>query len=91
MDINQLKEKFLALYGKSDASIRVFFCPGRVNLIGEHTDYKRRARFPMCVELWYLFNHPQNFGKTNSFYFHNFDFKISVPLDKINENMAQNG
>ncbi len=34
----QLKEKFLELYG-SEGEIHFYFAPGRVNLIGEHTDY----------------------------------------------------
>ena len=31
-------DKFKELFG-ADGDIRVYFAPGRVNLIGEHTDY----------------------------------------------------
>ena len=31
-------DKFKELFG-SDGDIRTYFAPGRVNLIGEHTDY----------------------------------------------------
>ena len=34
----KLVEKFTELFG-SDGEIRTYFAPGRVNLIGEHTDY----------------------------------------------------
>jgi galactokinase len=35
---NDVLEKFKELYG-AEGDIRVYFAPGRVNLIGEHTDY----------------------------------------------------
>ena len=35
---NQMIEKFQEIFG-SDGDIKVYFAPGRVNLIGEHTDY----------------------------------------------------
>lgn len=34
----KLLEKFEEIFGSS-AGARVYFAPGRVNLIGEHTDY----------------------------------------------------
>ncbi|MCK4747143.1 MAG: hypothetical protein KAT15_08915, partial [Bacteroidales bacterium] len=39
MQIEEIKESFLSLYGESESDALVFFSPGRVNLIGEHTDY----------------------------------------------------
>lgn len=37
-DKDTLLKKFERIYGDSTGA-RVFFAPGRVNLIGEHTDY----------------------------------------------------
>ena len=34
----KLLKKFEEIYGSSEDA-RVYFAPGRVNLIGEHTDY----------------------------------------------------
>ena len=39
MIANEVLAKFKEIYGE-DGGIRVYFAPGRVNLIGEHTDYK---------------------------------------------------
>ena len=38
VNVNELREKFEELYGK-DGDCKAYFAPGRVNLIGEHTDY----------------------------------------------------
>lgn len=49
-DIQSLKERFVALYGEeSTQPIRVFHAPGRVNLIGEHTDYNGGYVFPAAL------------------------------------------
>ncbi|MGM0875166.1 MAG: galactokinase [Bacillota bacterium] len=44
----QLMEKFTKLYN-TDHSVRTFFAPGRVNLIGEHTDYNGGHVFPCAL------------------------------------------
>ncbi|WP_141336663.1 galactokinase [Paenibacillus sp. tmac-D7] len=49
-DIEALKERFVALYGAENPHpIRVFHAPGRVNLIGEHTDYNGGYVFPAAL------------------------------------------
>lgn len=48
--LNQLKAKFEELFGK-DGDIRSYFAPGRVNLIGEHTDYNGGHVFPCALTL----------------------------------------
>lgn len=47
--VEQLKQRFTELYGGSQEDIRVFLAPGRVNLIGEHTDYNGGYVFPAAL------------------------------------------
>ncbi len=46
----QLMEKFQELFG-SEGDIRSYFAPGRVNLIGEHTDYNGGHVFPCALTI----------------------------------------
>ncbi len=47
MDIEILKRTFINLYNEGD--INGYFSPGRVNLIGEHTDYNGGFVFPCAL------------------------------------------
>ena len=46
--MKDLKEKFLKLFGIKHE--KEFFSPGRVNLIGEHTDYNGGNVFPCAID-----------------------------------------
>ncbi|RAP75308.1 galactokinase [Paenibacillus montanisoli] len=49
-NIQELTERFLNTYGhESTEKIAVFHAPGRVNLIGEHTDYNGGYVFPAAL------------------------------------------
>jgi galactokinase len=47
VDVARLRAEFQALYS---AEAQVFSAPGRVNLIGEHTDYNEGFVLPMAIE-----------------------------------------
>ena len=47
MDIKAIKDKFNSLFGNE---LRVYTSPGRVNLIGEHTDYNGGFVFPGAID-----------------------------------------
>ena len=47
--VEAAREAFTRLYGPGE--VRLFFAPGRVNLIGEHTDYTGGYAFPAALTL----------------------------------------
>src|SRR5882724_9707095 len=47
IDVVALRQEFEGLFG---AAPRLFSAPGRVNLIGEHTDYNEGFVLPMAIE-----------------------------------------
>jgi len=51
MTPNEIKSEFIKLYGGSEEDIRIFYSPGRVNLIGEHTDYNGGFVFPAALTM----------------------------------------
>ena len=50
VDIPNLIKAFKKIYGEGGV-IRAFFAPGRVNLIGEHTDYNGGHVFPCALNI----------------------------------------
>ncbi len=82
MDFKAFNNKFYELYGKQGGDCRLFFAPGRVNLIGEHTDYNGGYVFPCALQYGtYLLIRP-NGDDTINFATTNFDQKASVPVSE---------
>ncbi len=50
MTVSEIKKQFLDIYGGTEEGLRVFASPGRVNLIGEHTDYNGGYVFPAALK-----------------------------------------
>jgi galactokinase len=50
LDATAMKDKFQQIFGAAGGKVRVIRAPGRVNLIGEHTDYNDGFVFPMAIE-----------------------------------------
>jgi galactokinase len=48
-DINRLKKRFRELFGGEQT--RIFYSPGRVNLLGEHTDYNGGYVLPVALNV----------------------------------------
>lgn len=65
-------QKFAELYGSADGA-DVYFAPGRVNLIGEHTDYNGGHVFPCALTIGTFMAAKKRADKKLRFYSMNFD------------------
>jgi galactokinase len=82
MNAEQLKESFFSLYGEAGGELHLFFSPGRVNLIGEHTDYNGGYVFPCALSFGtYLMVRENNLRKVR-FATTNFDHRGETDLDQ---------
>lgn len=83
MDPDLLIKEFTEKYGKAKEAIEVFFCPGRVNLIGEHTDYNGGLVFP-CALSFGTYLAVRKSGKDSlSFASANFGYTEQIPLSDL--------
>src|SRR5258708_2461449 len=48
-DLKELQQRFVSIYG---TEARIFRAPGRVNLIGEHTDYNNGFVMPVAIDFY---------------------------------------
>ena len=87
--IENLILKFKELYGEND-DIRTYFAPGRVNLIGEHTDYNGGHVFPCALTLGTYAVVGKRGDRTIRFYSGNFEELgiIETSLDDLVPNEA---
>lgn len=76
--ILELKQSFEEKYGEGDVS--VFFSSGRINLIGEHTDYNGGYVFPCAIPLGTFCLIRKN--NSDKFRFASINMDLEVSLDK---------
>jgi len=84
--INKLKDMFKKVYGEEVE--KVFFAPGRVNLIGEHTDYNGGNVFPCALTCGTYALIKKRNDKKIRFYSENFEDLgiMEVNIDEIEYN-----
>jgi galactokinase len=75
-----LKARFREMFG---ASPRIFRAPGRVNVIGEHTDYNDGFVMPAAIEFYTWVAAEKRGDRVLEAYSEHFDEKISVSLDAL--------
>lgn len=81
--VKKLRREFINLYGGSPGDIRVFYAPGRVNLIGEHTDYNGGLVFPAALTAGtYGLIRPRR-DRVMNLASMNFPVKVKVNIDDI--------
>jgi len=83
MNLENLNSEFQKIYPDNNNEARVYFSPGRVNLIGEHTDYNGGYVFPCALSYGTYLVASENNSDTIRFATTNFDFKYEIALDKI--------
>lgn len=81
-------ENLKILYGDNDKKIRLFHAPGRVNLIGEHTDYNGGYVFPCTLNFGTFAAARRRDDKKVLLSSLNFDLQVEVDLDNITYNKA---
>ena len=79
-----LMKKFKELFG-GEGDIRAYFAPGRVNLIGEHTDYNGGHVFPCALTIGTYMIARRRTDRTLRFYSMNFEDKgvMTSGLDEL--------
>jgi galactokinase len=80
MDINAIINEFSSRFGKNPGHI--FFCPGRVNLIGEHIDYNGGKVMPCAISLGTCLAISKNKDKLLRFHSLNFPETIELHLQE---------
>lgn len=87
MTTQDLKSAFEAAYGK--AAEAVYFSPGRVNLIGEHTDYNGGSVFPCALSFGAYLLLSKNDTQKMNFKSLNQPEVISLGLDQLTQRLEK--
>ncbi|WP_300599829.1 galactokinase [Niabella sp.] len=87
MTIGDLQKEFEKIYHKPAAHI--FFCPGRVNLIGEHIDYNGGQVMPCAISLGTTLLIAKN--EDRKFRFHALDFPESTEIAFSQDGYSKQG
>ena len=80
MDITHLKKEFIRIYKGGAEEIQLFFAPGRVNLIGEHTDYNGGLVLPFALQFGTYLAVRKTKNKTLKFNSVNFPYSADISL-----------
>lgn len=81
--LTQLKQEFVRKFGGKEESISVFQAPGRVNLIGEHTDYNGGSVFPAALTFGTTLLIAPRTDRQLGFASTNFPLTKDLPIDGI--------
>ncbi|MFC2107745.1 galactokinase [Bacteroidota bacterium] len=87
--LNNLKSNFLKLYGQSNEDIHHYFAPGRVNLIGEHTDYNNGYVLPCALSFGTYLAIRKSNNKRVKLASENFEFKADIPGEKLSKKIGE--
>jgi len=83
MKTGELLENLKKIFGEIDEKVSFYFAPGRVNLIGEHTDYNGGYVFPCALSFGTYLAVRKNRLEKLRFASLNFEGVKEVPLSEI--------
>jgi galactokinase len=86
MEVAELRKAFFDLYGDRTSDPVIFFSPGRVNLIGEHTDYNNGFVFPCALNYGTYLAARENGENKLRLRTKNFNFSAETDTGKIVRN-----
>lgn len=89
-NIDRLLERFFEKYGASDQQVQLFFAPGRVNLIGDHTDYTGGLVFPCGIDTGSLLLIRRTNDSQYRFASTNFDMFAQLSKEQISKTYGDN-
>ncbi len=88
MDSSTVKKEFYNRYYRPQEEVNTYFSPGRVNLIGEHTDYNGGFVFPCALSYGTFLVCRKTAEPLIKMSTTNFDFSIEIKLDKLQEKIG---
>lgn len=88
--MKELINDFYKKYGNPDNKAKLFFSPGRVNLIGEHTDYQGGYVFPCALDFGTYMAVRLTNDDTLKMASKNFDYTATIPLSEAKEKKGDN-
>lgn len=89
MTTDILRKELESRYGASASPIHFYFSPGRVNLIGEHTDYNGGYVFPCALSFGTYLAVRKTDQQVIRMATTNFDFKADIPISVSYEKLGE--
>ncbi len=89
MNISELQRLFRERFGSSDDIPRCFFGPGRVNLIGEHTDYNGGFVLPCALQYGTYLMIRRNHTDRVRLVSVNMDYQADIPLQELGNKVGK--
>ena len=90
MSMNPLQQPFIDRFEESANPIRVFYAPGRVNLIGDHTDYSGGLVFPCAINSGTTMLIRKRNDDNVKLASMNFELMASLTVDELNQKYGDN-
>lgn len=87
LNFMELRQKFFEKFG--DGQVNGYFAPGRVNLIGEHTDYNGGYVFPCALSFGIYCLIRKTKRKSVRMASANLSFEADIPVDELNKPVAK--